>query len=201
MSDEANAPETNTPSPTNEPVVVESAPPPTSDSAPSSKDLSLSAMVTKDAKEKSEKGIESGKEWYIAPGQKGEGERPEFLDPKYESLWHQAEAYGPLQKKLGAQKPIPEKYDLGILDDFGLEINPEDGLASEFLEKAKEAKFTQDQIDTVFDFYSQDLKSRMPLNREQILENLQNDLGTEQGLEAMDVYSRVAQWSANQSHG
>ena len=51
--------------------------------------------------------------WYLMEGIPGQGDRPDFLEPKYKTMAEQAKAYKELQKALGATNGAPDDYDFG----------------------------------------------------------------------------------------
>ena len=62
--------------------------------------------------------MEINNEWYLDEGIVGQGNRPEYLEPKYKSVVEQAKAYKEARKALGAMSGAPETYDLSAFDEF-----------------------------------------------------------------------------------
>jgi len=91
-------------------------------------------------------------DWYIMDGLKGEGERPSYFSPKYKTLLDQAKAYPDLEKKLGATRIAPEKYDISKYEHL---LNPEDMVTQKLLHTAREKQLPQDALDGVLDVFSE----------------------------------------------
>lgn len=124
--------------------------------------------------------------WYWSEGLEGEGDKPEwFKGNKYKSIADQAKAYTELEKRFG-QSGAPEKYNMEVLEKYGLEIDNESGLAQEWQDKAHELRFSQEAFDVMMDFYAQDLISRLPQARDEII----NEVGEQ-------TYQRVSNWVSN----
>src|SRR5690349_17470972 len=66
-------------------------------------------------------------DWYYSDGIKGDGAKPDwFKGDKYKTVTDQAKAYTDIEKKLGAFKGAPEKYDLAIEGYPDLKFSEED---------------------------------------------------------------------------
>lgn len=97
--------------------------------------------------------------WYIMDNMPGQGERPDYLEPKYKSMAEQAKAYKELQKTLGATSGAPEKYDLDAFKDY---VDPNNDTLKDYLEYAKGNRFTQDAISKTMDTFVKYQKSLVP---------------------------------------
>lgn len=124
-------------------------------------------------------------DWFIMEGMKGEGERPPYFSPKYKTLVDQAKAYTDLEKKLGATKIAPDKYDISKYEKV---LNPEDSITQKLLHTAREKQLPQDALEGVLDVFSEYLNAN---NIDPVKEI--EKLGP-QGREKVNV---VAQWIQN----
>lgn len=125
-------------------------------------------------------------EWYWAEGVQGTGELPEgFNSKKYKTVLDQVKAHNSLEKAF-AQTGAPEKYELGVLEEHGLKVDPESQLAKDFLTYAKDNRFSQDAVDNILKFYAQDMATRMPENREELIKKV-----------GKEKFAKVGNWAAN----
>ena len=79
--------------------------------------------------------------WYFADGVPGQGDRPDYLEPKYKTVAEQARAYKEAQKLIGAQASAPESYDYSSLQEY---IDQDNQYIKEYAIYAKENRFSQD---------------------------------------------------------
>lgn len=124
-------------------------------------------------------------DWFVMDGVKGTGERPSYLSPKYKTLADQAKAYPELEKKLGANKIVPDKYDL---EKYKETINAEDTHIQKLLHVAREKQLDQGALEGVLDVYSEYLNNNKPDYSKEI-EKL--------GPKGREKISTVAQWAQN----
>ncbi len=98
--------------------------------------------------------------WYWDEGQPGTGDRPEWLEPKFNKIADQAKAYKEVEKKLGAQgAPAPDDY---ILDEYKELFDVESPHILDLKNKAKELKLSQDAFKAIVDPFANYHKSLMP---------------------------------------
>ena len=124
-------------------------------------------------------------EWFIMEGLKGEGQRPEYFSPKYKTLVDQAKAYTELEKKLGATRTAPEKYDISKYEEI---LNPEDTTTQKLLAVARERHMSQEAMEGVLDVFSEYLVSNK-IDPVKEIEKL--------GPNGRDKINVVAQWIQN----
>lgn len=150
-----------------------------------------------DSEAKSTEGEGDSKEWFILEGQAGEGDRPEYLAPKYNSIEDQAKAYTELEKRLGAHTGAPEEYALSIpealakdsegnelsVDDF---YNLEDPYLKGFMSKAKECGLSQEAFTAIHHMYIEAEHQGIEEDRAEAMKLL-GDTGNER-------LSRIAKW-------
>jgi hypothetical protein len=99
-------------------------------------------------------GGEGSKDWFLAEGVKGEGDKPDwFLADKYKSVEEQAKAYPELAKKLGGFTGAPEQYELTMPEGIEGEVRTEDPLLTTFVDVAKELNMSQDAFNKVLHTY------------------------------------------------
>lgn len=98
--------------------------------------------------------------WFWDEGKPGEGDRPEWLSPKYTNVIEQAKAQRELEKKLGAmqvQKP-PENYSF---EDLGYK-DYDEFVHSKLVPVAKEIGLNQEQFSKVTNQFLDSLNSALP---------------------------------------
>ena len=111
-------------------------------------------------------------DWYWSDGVPGEGEMPEWFNPaKYKTVAEQAKAQPHLEKMLG-QAGAPENYSWEVLEDNGLEIDASTGLGHEFEQICRKHKITQSFMDDLQKVYAEDIKSRLPQPKEEIIKEI-----------------------------
>lgn len=99
--------------------------------------------------------------WYIDEGKPGEGPRPDFLRPKYNSVAAQAKAYTELEKRFGE---APEHYDLGPYTEH---VDVNNRHLKEFMGHAKEYRLTQDAFQKMIgSFVDYDKSMQVDINAE-----------------------------------
>lgn len=123
--------------------------------------------------------------WFFADGVPGQGERPDYLEPKYKSVSEQAKAYKEAQKLLGAQSGAPESYDFSGVQEF---IDPNNQHIQEFALFAKENKLSQDVFARSLQSFVEYDKSRQP-DVDQEIAKLGND--------GMQKVTTVQNWVKN----
>lgn len=127
-------------------------------------------------------------DWYYDKDIKGNGDKPEWLKEKYATLADQAKAYVELEKRLGAFKGAPEKYELTIKEHPDLQFRADDPMISSFLNKAKENNVSQDFMEELLFLHAQALTANVP-NVEKELERL--------GPNARQEVQQLSQWASN----
>ncbi len=102
-------------------------------------------------------------DWYYDHNIKGDGVQPDwFKGDKYKTVTDQAKAYSEVEKKLGAFKGAPEKYDLTIEGYPDLKFSEEDALLKDFLDSAKENGVSQEYVTELLGVYAQALTYNTP---------------------------------------
>lgn len=101
-------------------------------------------------------------DWYYDENIKGSGDRPEWLKDKYKTAADQAKAYLDAEKKLGAFKGAPEKYDLSLPDHPDIKLREDDAVLSEFLENAKKNGVSQEYVTELLGTYAHALTASVP---------------------------------------
>jgi hypothetical protein len=101
-------------------------------------------------------------DWYYDDGIKGTGERPEWLKEKYKSAADQAKAYVEVEKKLGAFKGAPDKYDLSLPDYPDVKMREDDPILGDFLESAKKNGISQEYVTELLGTYAHALTVNIP---------------------------------------
>lgn len=102
-------------------------------------------------------------DWYYDNNIKGDGAKPDwFKGDKYKTVTDQAKAYSEVEKKLGAFKGAPEKYDLTIAEHPELKFSEEDPLLKDFLDSAKENGVSQEYVTELLGVYAQALTYNTP---------------------------------------
>ena len=102
-------------------------------------------------------------DWYYDQDIKGNGEKPEwFKGDKYKTITDQAKAYSEVEKKLGAFKGAPEKYDLSLADYPELKFQDDDPMLVEFLESAKQKGVSQEYVTEILGTYAKALTLHIP---------------------------------------
>jgi hypothetical protein len=96
--------------------------------------------------------------WYFDDNTPGQGDRPDWLEVKYNKVSDQAKAYKELEKKLG-NNPAPEDYDWGSYKDVFDVENPH--LAS-LKSKAKEMRLSQEAFNNLVDPLAKYHQSLLP---------------------------------------
>jgi hypothetical protein len=130
-------------------------------------------------------GQESG--WAWKEGVLGEGEKPEYLLPKYKTVEAQAKAYTEAEKRLGAFTGAPkEGYDLSFLESAP--VDSESPQLKKFLETATELNISQDAVQTLLGIYAEYEGARIP-NMEEELKKL--------GSEGKQQLGILNQWAKN----
>lgn len=102
-------------------------------------------------------------DWYYDHNLKGDGARPDwFKGDKYKTVTDQAKAYSEVEKKLGAFKGAPDKYDLAIADYPDLKFSDEDPLIKDFIDGAKANGVSQEYVTELLGVYAQALTHGLP---------------------------------------
>jgi hypothetical protein len=102
-------------------------------------------------------------DWYYDHNIKGDGTPPDwFKGDKYKTVTDQAKAYSEVEKKLGAFKGAPEKYDLAIAEHPDLKFSEEDPLLKDFLDSAKKNGVSQEYVTELLGVYAQALTYGKP---------------------------------------
>jgi len=87
---------------------------------------------------------EQTSDWFITDTLRGEGSRPDWLEPKYKSIESQAKAYKEVRKQLGAMTGAPESYNL---DNYKETLDIDNPHLKEFLGYARDNKLSQEAVD------------------------------------------------------
>lgn len=126
--------------------------------------------------------------WYLAEGVVGQGDKPEYLQDKYNSVSDQAKAYVELSTRFGAHKGAPTEYDLKFIEESGVAIDPNQPQLQEFMKLAKDQNVNQQLFQDAVSQYIALEKSRIPTPEEE-----RAKLG-EEGAQEMDA---IRQWAVN----
>jgi len=102
-------------------------------------------------------------DWYYDNNIKGDGARPEwFKGDKYKTVTDQAKAYSEVEKKLGAFKGAPEKYELTIEGYPDMKFSEDDPLLKDFLDSARQNGVSQEYVSELLGVYAQALTYNIP---------------------------------------
>lgn len=101
-------------------------------------------------------------DWYYDKDIKGTGEKPEWLKDKYKTAADQAKAYAEIEKKLGAFKGAPEKYDLTLTNYPEIKFSEEDPVLQQFIEGAKKNGMSQEYASELLNIYAEALTAGVP---------------------------------------
>jgi hypothetical protein len=128
--------------------------------------------------------------WFYDEGKPGEGERPEWLNPKYKTAAEQAKAYNEAQKKLGAFKGAPEEYTIELEGEEyqNFQLDKDNPILQDFLKDAKENGVSQDYVNKMLKTYASMQMQALP-NKEQEFEKL--------GPNGKQDIQVLAQWGSN----
>jgi len=121
--------------------------------------------VTKEVQEQQNSQIDANAEavqnWFWGEGMSGEGDKPEWLLPKYRSVSDQAKAYVEAEKRLGSFIGAPKNgYDTSFIEESGLD--KESVHLNKFLEVAKKMNLSQDGLQDILGIYSEYESLRAP---------------------------------------
>lgn len=129
----------------------------------------------------------------------GQGERPDYLEPKYKTMADQAKAYKDLQKAFGALSGAPEQYDV---TPFLQSIDVENPNIKDYMSWARENRISQDAFNkTVETFIAYDKSKQIDLNAEksklgpnadQRIETVKNWLENNFSQKTLDAWSSVS---------
>lgn len=103
---------------------------------------------------------EAAPSWFYDDGVPGQGDRPDYLVEKYGyNQSKQAKAYRDLEKYVSSTRPIgaPEKYEVNLSEELksqNVSIPEDDQMLNTFKEYAKKNSLTQEQFDSVVNFYA-----------------------------------------------
>lgn len=134
---------------------------------------------------------QSGNEVGVTPWRfnteiEGKGERPEYLQQKYNSVEDQAKAYAELQKKFGEFKGSPEKYDLEKLPPH---IQKDSPLIDAYSKIFKEMNLSQEGFERVVNEFVKVQEEFSEVKPGQILKDL--------GPTGNEIMGRVGNWIKN----
>ena len=117
----------------------------------------VAAMVNQGG-EGGEGGDQGAEAWYLAEGIPGQGDRPDYLLPRYKTGLDQARGYKELETKFGSFTGAPEAgYEINLSEDVkaaGIEINKEDPLYDEAIKFATERHMNQDGFNEMMNLYA-----------------------------------------------
>lgn len=146
---------------------------------------SLTGDADTGLQEGSETSGETGQEegWFYADNMPGEGERPEFLQPKFKSVAEQAKSYTELEKKFGGFKGAPENYEVTLPEELQgkVNINPEDGLYKTFAEIAKKSNMNNETFNEIVSSYAKQISEQQQVNLQEELKKVGENAGQRLG--------------------
>lgn len=122
--------------------------------------------VEKESQEQIEANInktaEEQQNWYLTEGIPGDGDKPEWLLPKYKSVADQAKAYTEAQKRLGGFTGAPKDgYDMSFLDEYKV-IDKESTVFNKLVDEARKMNMSQDSLQGILQLYVDDIQARTP---------------------------------------
>lgn len=124
--------------------------------------------------------------WHLDDGIEGKGDRPEWLQGKFDKVTDQAKAYTDLQKKFGEFKGAPENYDLEKLPSH---IQKDSPLIQSYSKIFKEMNLSQEGFERVVNEFVKVQEEFSEVKPEQILKEL--------GPTGNDILGRVGNWIKN----
>lgn len=124
-------------------------------------------------------------DWYLKEGIPGEGPRPDWLLPKYQSMEAQAQAYPELMKVSRTDSMAPESYQLEHVADV---FETESEFMSSLTAKAKSHRLSQDALGDILGEIASYERSLAP-NIDEEVKKL--------GDNAQGVLDRVQTWANN----
>lgn len=114
-------------------------------------------------------GQEQDNKWFWDEGVTGQGDKPEWLKPRYKSVSDQAKAYGELEKKLGEFKGAPKDgYKIEEIEG----LNKDDPMISHFMDTFKELNLSQQGFERVVQEYLQLENHKVESNLDEELKKL-----------------------------
>ncbi len=135
-------------------------------------------------------------EWFYADGIKGEGDRPEFLLPKYKTMADQAKGYADLQTKqgeFGTYFGAPEgDYELVKPEGLEGEFDSDDPLLKSFQETAKSIGLSQEAFNKVVHGYLNE-NADMIQDHNTRVANVASELGENGAQVISDTWQRLTQ--------
>lgn len=128
--------------------------------------------------------------WLYADGVAGNGEKPEYLLPKFKSVADQAKSYSELEKRFGGFKGAPENYEVALPEELEgkVAINADDPLLKGFMEVAKSSNMSQETFNQVLSSYANHM-AQFSVNREAEIAKL--------GDGAQERLGRLNKWAQN----
>lgn len=93
--------------------------------------------------------------WLWSEGVNGDGEKPDYLKGKYNSVADQAKAYNDLEGRFGGFSGAPDEYVLNVPEEFAesLSIDMESETTQGFIAAAKELNASQETVDKFMNFH------------------------------------------------
>lgn len=141
---------------------------------------------------------DSGKEWFLAEGVPGVGEKPEwYAESKYKTVAEQAAAQPELRKALGGREKSPEEYTVNLAEevkDVAIDVNSD--LFKNFSKYAHEKKLSQEDFDKAINMYSAAHKN----SNTEFMKAIENDIGDEYknlGLDYQKSKEELTNWLFN----
>lgn len=139
-------------------------------------------------------------EWFLAPGVKGEGDRPEYLNERYKSALDQAKAHSELESKSGqfgkffGAPAEGEDYALNLpegVDKEASSFDAESPLLKGFLEVARKIGINQDGVDMLVGDYVKNNITEDVETVEERAARVANDLGENGPNVIADTWERL----------
>lgn len=152
---------------------------------------SLISEVPQQTPEQVVEGMQSQQEgWFYADGVAGNGERPEYLLPKFKSVADQAKSYTELEKRFGGFKGAPENYEVTLPQELDgkIALNADDPLLKNFIEVAKSSNMSQETFNQIVASYANNI-AQIAVNREAEIAKL--------GDGAQERLGRLGKWAQN----
>ena len=125
-------------------------------------------------------------EWLWADGMRGEGEKPDWLKSRYNSVADQAEAYTELEKKFGEFKGAPKDgYNFDDIDS----IDPDNPLISHFSKTFKDMNLSQDGFNRILSEFESLQQNMSSVDVAEEMKKL--------GPQGQEMIKQTSQWVAN----
>lgn len=145
-------------------------------------------------------------EWFWADGVKGEGQKPDYLLDKFDSVASMAAAYIPAQKQLGAFTGAPEKYTIETSEGNAFSIDESSDAYKEFEGIARDMKMSDTAFNKITQWYvKQNIAAAEAEKGTQLTEEQQNEAKRAHHQDEMkklgpngdELLANVGQWAQN----